>query len=313
MQSRTLILGTGGTIAGVARSADDHVGYAAGALSVDDLTAAIPALAALPLETATVARLDSCDMEHAVWAELLTAVSQALARPDIGGVVITHGTDTLEETAYFLHRCLRPQKPVVLTAAMRPASALSPDGPQNLMDAVSVARTPGLAGVTGVMAVLAGRVWSGGELRKLHGYRVDAFDGGDAGPLAVLEDGRLRRFREAPAVVAHAAAGSLGDPRHWPVVAIVTSHAGVRGEALDAMVAAGARGVVIAGTGNGTVHHALRAAAQRAEAAGVRVVRASRCLAGGVVGSPDGALPSYGALTPVQARIELMLDLLAGA
>jgi L-asparaginase len=307
-----VVLATGGTIAGTAARADDAIGYRAGALSAAELVAAVPPLQGQAIEAHTLARLDSCDMDFATWRMLHGAVAAALARPEVAGVVVTHGTDTLEETAYFLHRTLAAHKPVVLTAAMRPATALSPDGPQNLLDAVTVARTPGMAGV---MVALGGRVWAGAQLRKLHGWRVDAFDGGEAGPLAVLEDGALRRFRALDAAPPHAAAAALlaTDPASWPQVEIVTSHAGARGAALDALVAAGAQGLVIAGTGNGTVHHALREAAARAVQRGVRVVRASRCLAGGVVGAPADALPSYGALTPVQARIELMLDLRAGA
>lgn len=191
---------------------------------------------------------------------------------------------------------------------MRPATALSADGPQNLLDAVTVAREPGSRGV---LVVLAGRVHSGAELRKLHGWRIDAFGSGDAGPLAVVEDGRLRRFRDWPEAPLHAAAASLGDAAGWPVVDIVTSHAGARARSLDALVAAGAQGIVIAGTGNGSVHQELEQAARGAIAAGVPVRRASRCLLGGVVGAPADALPSAGTLTPVQARIEMMLDLLA--
>lgn len=307
-----VVLATGGTIAGTAARADDAVGYRAGALSAADLVAAVPPLRGQAIEAHTLARLDSCDMDFATWRALHGAVAAALARPEVAGVVVTHGTDTLEETAYFLHRTLAAHKPVVLTAAMRPATALSPDGPQNLLDAMTVARSPGMAGV---VVALGGRVWAGAQLRKLHGWRVDAFDGGEAGPLAVLEDGVLRRFRALDAAPPHAAAVALlvTDPAAWPCVEIVTSHAGARGTALDALVAAGAQGLVIAGTGNGTVHHALRDAAARAVQRGVRVVRASRCLTGGVVGAPADALPSYGPLTPVQARIELMLDLRAGA
>ena len=137
---------------------------------------------------------------------------------------------------------------------MRPATALSADGPQNLLDAVTVAR---MAGARGVLAVLAGRVHAGMDLRKLHGWRVDAFGSGDAGPLGVVEDGRVRLFRAWPDTPLHAAAQTLGDPAAWPVVDIVTSHAGARGRTLDALVAAGAQGIVIAGTGNGSVHREL--------------------------------------------------------
>ena len=311
---RVVLVATGGTIAGTAARQQDHVGYTAGALGADDLVAAVPALQGLPLEALTLARLDSCDMDHATWQALARCLAAQLARPEVAGVVVTHGTDTLEETAYFLHRTLRATKPVVLTAAMRPATAASPDGPQNLLDAVTLARCGALAGgetPQGVLVVLGGQVLAGAEVRKVHGYRVDAFASGDAGPVAVLEDGVLRRFRDWPAPPAVRADVLERDPATWPVVDIVTSHAGARGAVVDALVAAGAQGLVIAGTGNGSVHRQVLAAARRAEAQGVRVWRASRCLLGGVVGSPPGALPSAGPLTPAQARVELLLDLLA--
>jgi L-asparaginase len=214
----------------------------------------------------------------------------------------------LEETGYFLHRVLAPSKPVVMTAAMRPATSLQADGPQNLLDAVTLARSGALGGV---LAVLGGQVFSVFDLRKLHGWRVDAFGGGDAGTLALLQDGVLQRFREPAAAAPHpAAAGMPAYVAAWPAVEIVTSHAGARGAVIDALVATGVKGIVIAGTGNGSVHQDLLQAAHRAIASGVPVVRASRCLLGGVFGAPRDALPSYGTLTPWQARIELMLDLL---
>ena len=112
------------------KTASDGVGYTAAQLSIEDLLAAVPALKGRRLEALQVAQLDSKDMDFATWQRLAAAVQQHLARPEVAGVVITHGTDTLEETAYFLHRVLAPSKPVVLTAAMRPATALAPDGPQ---------------------------------------------------------------------------------------------------------------------------------------------------------------------------------------
>jgi L-asparaginase len=312
--STVVVVGTGGTIAGVAARADDHVGYKAGQLGAQALVAAVPALAGrsdLAIEAETLASLDSCDMDHGTWLALRLRLSTLLARPEVAGVVVTHGTDTLEETAYFLHRTLSPAtKPVVFTAAMRPATALSADGPQNLLDAVTLATTPESRGV---LVAFAGRVYAGADLRKVHGYRVEAFDAGDAGPLGVMADGRLRRFRPWPDEPVHAAAEALPPAGAWPSVDIVTSHAGVRGEVIDALVAAGARGLVIAGTGNGSVHRSLVEAARRAEAAGVVVRRASRCQLGGVVGTRPDALPSAGNLTAPQARIELMLDLIAAA
>jgi len=159
----------------------------------------------------------------------------------------------------------------------------------------------------------AGQVYAGADLRKVHGYRVEAFDAGDAGPLGLLADGQLRCFRPWPEAPLHAAAHVLPAAADWPLVEIVTSHAGARGDGIDALVRAGARGLVIAGTGNGSVHRALVEAAHRAEAAGVVVRRASRCQLGGVVGSRPDSLPSAGVLTAPQARIELMLDLMAAA
>ena len=305
-----VILATGGTIAGRAARAEDNLGYSAAQLSGAELVAAVPALQDVPLEVHQVAQLDSKDMDEATWRALARACHQHLARPEVQAIVITHGTDTLEETGYFLHRVLPASKPVVLTAAMRPATALAPDGPQNLLDAVTTARWPGAAGV---LAVLAGRVHAAADVRKLHGYRVEAFSSGEAGAVALVEEGQLRTLRNWPVSALHKhALQALSSPR-WPWVELLTSHADADPRAIEALVAAGVQGLVIAGTGNGTVHQRWLAAAQRAHQHGVRVVRSSRCLLGGVVGSDASGLPSYGALTPPQARIELLLDLMASS
>jgi L-asparaginase len=304
--SRVVVIGTGGTIAGSAARPQDHTGYTAGALGAQALVDAVPALAGRAIETLSLAQLDSSDMDHATWQRLALALVQQLARPDVAGVVVTHGTDTLEETAFFVHHVVAAHKPVVFTAAMRPATAPSPDGPQNLVDAVQVAAMPG---VQGVLVAFNGAVWAGHELRKVHGYRVDAFSGGDAGPLALVEDGALRVLRAWPDTGARHAAVLRTPAADWPVVDIVTSHAGARASTVQALVAAGARGIVFAGTGNGSVHATLQAAARQAQAQGVRVLRASRCIAGGVVGAPADRLPSAGTLTPAQARVALMLEL----
>jgi L-asparaginase len=307
MQS-LVILGTGGTIAGSASRADDAVGYRAAAIGVDQLVAAVPALAALPIECEQVAQLDSKDMTVATWIALAQRIRHHSARPEVAGIVVTHGTDTLEETAYALHRLLgATAKPVVLTAAMRPASAVSADGPRQLLDAVAALRCPG---ARGVFVVFGGLAYLATDLRKLHGYRLDAFASGEGAPLGAIEEGVLRRWRPWPDGAPHPAAPRAFGTPAWPVVEIVTSHAGARGEVVDALVAAGVQGLVIAGTGNGTLHEALEAAAQKAVARGILVRRASRCGLGGVVGEPAGALPSAGPLSAVQARIELQLDLL---
>lgn len=300
-----VILGTGGTIAGAAASPSDNVGYTAAQRSVADLLAALPPLAGQAIEAEQVAQLDSKDMDAATWQRLATAVARQLSRPEVAGVVVTHGTDTLEETAWLLQRVLAPARPVVLVAAMRPATSIAADGPQNLLDAVAVARTPD---ARGVVAVLAGRVHAAGEVRKVHPYRSDAFDSGDAGLLGVVEEGVLRRFRDWPAGEALGLAVLDRAPADWPWVEIVTSHAAARGDAVRALVAAGVRGLVVAATGNGMVHRELDAALQAAAAGGVTVWRCTRCAQGALVGPDRGPAA---AMSPWQARLELTLSLLA--
>ncbi|HET6598813.1 MAG TPA: asparaginase [Burkholderiaceae bacterium] len=305
---RTVVLGTGGTIAGKAADAVDNVGYRTGEIDVAGLVSAVAPLAKLPLEAEQVAQIDSKDMSHAVWRELALRCAHHLARAEVTGIVITHGTDTLEETAWFLQRALAPAKPLVLTAAMRPASALHADGPQNLLDAVTVARTEG---ARGVVVALAGAVHGAADVRKLHSYRVDAFGSGEAGPIAVVEEGRLRCFRAWPDDAALLPRAALEvDAARWPRVEIVFSHAGAGPALVEALVAQGVQGLVVAATGNGSVHAQLDAALHEAQCAGVRVLRSTRCAFGAVVGDDAQALQSAGALTPVKARIELMLELM---
>ncbi len=304
LQPKVVVLGTGGTIAGTAGSALDNTGYRAGQVAVQALVDAVPALRGVPLEAEQVAQVDSKDMDAAVWQALAQRIDFHLQRADVTGVVVTHGTDTLEETAHFLQRVLAPTKPVVLTAAMRPATSLQADGPQNLLDAVTVARHPQ---ARGVVAVLAGTVFASPDLRKLHTYRLDAFSSGDAGPLGRIEEGQLRCFRPWPGGVAIGLACIARDPLQWPRVEIVLNHAGADGAVVDALLEQGIDGLVIAGTGNGSLSAGLAAAAQRAAAAGVAVLRASRCALGSVIVGAAGELESAGPLSAVQARIELLL------
>lgn len=308
-----VILGTGGTIAGKAADPSDNIGYTAAQVGIGELLAAVPALAQDgPFITEQVAQVDSKDMSFAVWAQLAARVNHFLARPDVQGIVITHGTDTLEETAYFLQAVCQPLKPVVLTCAMRPATALAPDGPQNLRDAVSVARHPG---AQGVVAVCAGTIHSALDVQKVHPYKLDAFSSGDAGPLGYVEEGQLRLLRNWPPaqkspLTAEKVAG-LSALAEWPQVEIVMSHAGASGAVVQALVAHGVQGLVAAATGNGTLHSALEAALLAAQAAGVKVVRASRCTEGRVLPVPGQRIADSQGLSPVKARVALMLDLLA--
>jgi L-asparaginase len=314
----TVVLATGGTIAGRAARPDDHVGYVAGQVAIADLLDAVPWLTGLPLEGEQVAQIDSKDMSLPVWQSLVGRLVHHLARPEVGSVVITHGTDTLEETAYLLHVLLQPAKPVVLTCAMRPATALVADGPQNLSDAVALARHPDACGV---VLVCAGQVHSGLDVSKVHSYRLDAFDSGDAGALGVVEAAQLRLFRGFPAAAEPTPAGAQRLERFLsvaalPRVALLTSHADADGDLVRALLAQPAqqplRGLVVAGTGNGSVNQPLEMALAEAQAGGVRVVRTTRCARGTVLPRPGQVLPEISSLSPVKARLALALELLAG-
>ena len=310
---KIVVLGTGGTIAGTAPSESDTLAYTAARIGVGQLVAAVPALAAAPVETEQVLQLDSKDMDAEHWLSLAARCAVHLERDEVAGVVVTHGTDTLEETAYFLHRVLAPRKPLVLTCAMRPANSVQSDGPQNLLDAVAVARS---GRIVGVVAVCAGRVHGAVEVVKQHPYRLDAFCSGEGGPLAVVEEGRLRILRVLPPDSPgrrEARLASLPPARDWPWVEIVTSHACADARLVDGLVRLGIGGLVVAGTGNGSVHHALEVALLRAVDQGVAVRRATRCAQGMVLPHGGDVLADSQGLSPVKARIALMLDLMADA
>jgi L-asparaginase len=310
MQNIIVILGTGGTIAGVAPEGKSDLAYQAAQVSVEALVSAVPELTDVPLETEQVTQVDSKDMTHAIWQTLAQRVQHHLRRDDVSGIVITHGTDTMEETAYLLHRVLAPGKPVVLTGAMRPASSRQADGPDNLVDAVAVAREPG---AHGVLVVMAGTVHGAADVRKAHPHKIDAFSSGDVGPLARFEEGRLRRLRAWPSGEGLGLPVLDADPASWPAVEIVTSHAGSSGALVDALARGGAKGIVIAATGNGTVHEAIERALMDAAWAGIAVLRATRCGDGAILdaGGEKPEWPSASALTPAKARVELMLRLMA--
>jgi L-asparaginase len=297
-----VVLGTGGTIAGTAQSASDHTGYTAEALGGDVLLGE------------QVAQLDSKDMDHATWQALALRCSHWLAQPEVGGIVVTHGTDTLEETAWFLQLVLDTRKPVVRTCAMRPATALAPDGPQNVLDALAVVRDPQ---ASGVLAVCAGRIHRARDVQKVHPYRLDAFSSGDAGVCGWVEQAQVRW--------AHGGGDARGDatPAHpqaeralaqavsdWPWVEVVFSHAGADARRVQALVAAGVQGLVVAGTGNGTVHHSLQTALSLAQSRGVVVRRVSRCAEGQLVGAVQTSDAQPLGLTAFKARVSLMLDLM---
>ncbi len=318
-----VFLGTGGTIAGSAGTAADNVGYTAGQVDIRTLLqTALPGGQARPLSWVCeqVAQVDSKDMDFGIWTALAQRCRHYLEDPGVGGIVITHGTDTLEETAWFLHRVLAAHKPVVLTCAMRPASSAAPDGPQNLRDAVAVVTA---RGACGVLVVASGEIHGAAQVQKIHPYRTNAFGSGDSGPLGWVEEGAVRLVQNWPLAQTHpaqAAMENIASGRPWPRVEIVMSHAGAQGATVQALVRDGVQGLVVAATGNGTLHQALEGALERAQQAGVLVRVASRCPLGQIVpppvcssaGAAAPALQRVGGLNAVKVRVDVLLELLAG-
>jgi L-asparaginase len=301
-----LLLGTGGTIAGwAAQPTKPHV-YTAAQLGVQALVQAVPALQGQALHSEQIAQIDSKDLEPVLWRRLAQRLSHAQDDPHTVGMVITHGTDTLEETAYLLSRVLTAAKPVVLTAAMRPANASDADGPRNLAQAVALAQLPGACGV---LVALHGRAWEGARVRKLHTHAIDAFGTAQQPPVALFRDGAWQAPPKWPVPPLGVGADRLPSGA-WPRVEIVSSHAGADGRVVDLLVSDGVQGLVVAGTGNGTIHQRLEVALQRATAAGVAVLRASRVGRGAVSDKAGLAWPAAGELSPAQARVALQLQLL---
>lgn len=306
-----LVLATGGTIAGLAPDPGRSAHYQPAQLGVQQLVDAVPALAAAPLQAEQVAQLDSKDMGPEVWSRLAARIAVAMADDAVAGIVVTHGTDTLEETARLLSRLFGASaKPVVLTAAMRPANAPGADGPRNLADAVAVARAMAVTG-GGVVVVMQGRVWEAAQVRKLHTQALDAFGAAEAAPWGSVDaTGVVLGTRPLSTVPALQLDPARLPAQGWPRVEIVSSHVGADGRVVDLLVADGVQGLVVAGTGNGTVHLQLHAALQRAAAAGVEVRVGSRVGRGAVSGRHD-AWPVAAEATPAQARVDLQLALLA--
>ncbi len=310
---RIRLLATGGTIAGAQTTAGAR-GYKAGTLSTKALIDAVPELAELAqLEVEQVVTIASQDMDDAIWLRLAARTQAAADSPEIAGVVITHGTDTMEETAFFLNLVLRTEKPVVLVGAMRPATAISADGPMNLYNAVAVAADPAAAR-RGVMVVANDEIHFAREVSKTNTTQVGTFRTTARGLAGLVNAGRLHLY--APPVRRHtfASAFAVSERTVLPRVEIIYAHAGMGRALIDAAVQAGARGLVIAGVGDGNLGAIAVAAAAEAVQAGVAVVRSSRT-GGGVVERgieiDDDTLGFIAAdeLNPQKARVLLMLGL----
>lgn len=310
---RVQILATGGTIAG-AQTQSRSRGYKSAAFSVEALLAAVPQVSDLAqLEVEQVAAIGSQDMDDATWLKLATRTQAAVDRAELAGTVITHGTDTMEETAFFLNLVVHTEKPIVLVGAMRPATAISADGPMNLYNAVAVA-AHGAARGRGVLVVANDEIHFAREVAKTNTTQVGTFHSTHRGLAGLVNAGRLHWYAPPVRRHTHVSEFSLERATVLPRVDIVYAHAGMNREPIDAAVRAGANGIVIAGVGDGNFAAAAVAAAADAVRAGVVVVRSSRT-GGGVVERnieiDDDRLGFVAAdeLNPPKARVLLMLGL----
>ncbi len=308
------ILATGGTIAGAAPSST-HAGYTSGQLDLQGLLKAVPNLDHLArIDGEQFANVGSQDMSFDIMTRLARKINDLLGHEEIDGVVVTHGTDTMEETAFFLNLTVNNSKPVVLTGAMRPATAVSADGPLNLFNAVAVAADPKAKG-RGVMVVMNDRIHGAHSLTKTNTTSVETFLSPVNGLMGTVVFGAVKFFRGP--FRKHTVVSEFNPDYDLPLprVDVVYACADMPPDLIGSSVERGAKGIVIAGDGNGNMNQeTIRAAAQFAEQ-GICIVRASRVPTGTVgrnveVDDDANGFIASDELNPAKARILLMLALL---
>jgi len=309
-----VVLATGGTIAGAAAS-DVQAGYTSGQVGVQQLLAAVPQAKKLAtLRGEQISNIGSQDMNDEVWLKLAKRINELAAMADVDGIVITHGTDTIEETAYFLNLVVKSRKPVVLTAAMRPSTALSADGPLNFYNAVAVAANKDAAG-RGVLVVVNDWIHGASSLTKTSTTAVQTFLSPLSGLVGTVAYGETEFYRGPVGKNTTQSEFSLDGVTALPRVDIVMAHENMDGALIDAAAAAGAKGIVIAGVGNGNMTAgALKALTAQAKK-GVICVRSSRVTTGNVgrnveVNDDEAGLVASLDLNPQKARVLLRLALL---
>jgi len=313
-KAHVTILATGGTIAGSGASSTTTVGYTAATVGVDRLIAAVPELAQVAqVKGEQVFQIASENMSDAYWLTLAKRVNVLLAQSDVDGIVITHGTDTLEETAYFLGLVVKSKKPVVLVGAMRPGTALSADGPINLYNAVLLAASPEAAG-KGVLVAMNDQIHGARDVSKTNTSTPDSFKTPELGMLGYIQGGKPYFYHVSSRKHTTETEFDISKLDTLPQVDIVYGYANVNPVALNALVAAGAKGIIHAGVGDGSLAASVKPALSAARKQGVLIVRGSR-VGQGIVArngeANDDELDFVAAdtLNPQKARILLMLAL----
>ena len=311
---KVLLLATGGTIAGSGDSSTSLNAYTAGALEGSELLQELPQLHSVAqVQVEQLANLDSADLQFQHWIQLVKRIREGFAEsPELAGVVITHGTNTLEETAWLLELLIDDPRPVVLVGAMRPATALSADGPLNLFQAVQVASSPQVCG-HGVLVVMDGQIHRARAVTKVATQGVGAFQSPDWGPLGWVDDFGVH---VPPASGSRSVPfAALALPLDWPQVAIAYGCVDPPLAMISALFHSGVKGVVWTGTGAGQLSVGEREAIRAWPGALPLMLRASRCGGGPVhpcALQDELGLLSAGTLSPQKARILLLLALMAG-
>lgn len=313
---RVALIVTGGTIDSVGVDRLDLAWYleAQQRLEPGELLSRVPEINKIAdMQLIPFRRLPSQAITPADWIDLAQTIHRILvADQQVDGVVITHGTNTIEETAYFLNLVLQTDRPVVLVGAMRPSSGLSADGELNLLNATRVAADASAAG-KGVLVVLNDTIWSARDVTKTASYRVHAFQGRDLGPLGYVDaDGQVIFYHLPAKRHTMTSVFDAAGLRDLPRVDVVVSYIGADGAMIDAAVAAGARGIVSAGTGAGRPTPAETEALDRAHRQGVVICQGTRVGSGRTVRSPGLTRRDWVAsdnLVPWKAKVLLALAL----
>src|SRR5215813_15513155 len=249
---KVVIVATGGTIAGSA-SSSTSAGYQSGAVGVDILIQAVPQMKDLADVTGEqIASIGSQDMNDEVWLKLGKRVNEILAQPDVNGVAITHGTDTMEETSYFLNLVVHSDKPVVMTGSMRPSTAMSADGPLNIYNAVAIAADPNAKG-RGVLVTLDDDIHSGHDIVKTHTTDVGTMASGEAGLIGATLFGKQTWYRSPTSVNTSKSEFRIEGVNTLPRVDIIYAHANMSPDMISSAVEHGAKGIVMAGVGDGNM------------------------------------------------------------
>ncbi|EBH1518732.1 asparaginase [Salmonella enterica subsp. enterica serovar Pensacola] len=304
------ILATGGTIAGNSASTTDTTNYKAGSLGIDVLMTAVPEINNVAVvKGEQISNTISGNISSSILLKLSKRVNALLGEGGQQGVVITHGTDTIEETAFFLDLTVKSVKPTVLVGAMRPASAISADGPMNLLEAVTLAADKN-AEKRGVMVVLNDRIGSAFYTNKTNSTALDTFRAYEPGYLGVFVSGKPK-FYYTPAQPVDRSYFDISKLDSLPPVEILYSYQDQKPDMLDAVIKSGAKGIIIAGSGNGNVSTRMEAAIKALSEKGIPVVMTTRT-GSGYVSSKSFAIGA-GFLSPPKSRILLQLALASGA